>query len=241
MKINIAVTGLGRSVGTTLVSSSLAFFFGEKGYTVSFTECGEPRHANSLLYDSVSMDRRFANREFTDVYSCIDREETVKKQGNIEEGISWSLITPKDCEDGISLDSKKRGRLIQSARGQICVFDVEACGDWDSFLLDMDLIIAVVDPLPSKMIRGAGRFRRLKKMEINGGNLIWLVNRANAGINRKEVKKYLRSDSVFWLENFPAEKIYKAEYSSGFCFCAEGIGEALRDLFKEILRERGNW
>lgn len=236
-KINVAVTGLGRSVGTTFVSSSLAFFFSEKGYDVSFTECAEPRRVNRLLYDAVSMDKRFINRSFTDVYDFIDREQTLKKRGNIEEGISWTLITPKDCEKGIRLDAEKRGRLVHSARGQICVFDVEAHSDWNVLLLDMDLIVAVVDPLPSKMIKSAERFRRLRKMEIDGNDLKWLVNRTNAGISRKEVKRYLKSESVFWLDNFPAEEIYRAEYASEFYYAASPISEVLRHKFEEILRK----
>ena len=234
-KLNIAVTGLGRNVGTTLVSSALAFFFEEKDYNVSFTECREPADAESLFYDSVSMDKRFANRNFADIYKCIDEGITMKNAVNLEGNINWTLVTPENRRAGIKLSSEKRGRLIQSARGDICIFDIEPRNEWNAYLLDMDMILVAVDPMPSKLIGSADRFRRLRKMEFDGTEIKWIVNRVNNGINKREVKKYLKSENVFWLENIASEKIYASEYSSAFFWENGEIRNIMDRLFTEIL------
>ena len=228
------MTGLGRSVGTTLVSSSLAFFFEEKGCDVSFTECREPAYAENLFYDSVSMDKRFANRDFADIYKCIDEGITVKKADNPEGNINWTLVTPENRKAGITLNSEKRGRLIQSAKGDICIFDVETRNEWNVYLIDMDLILVIVDPMPSKLIGSVDRFRRLRKMEFDGTEIRWIVNRVNNGVNKREVKKYLKSENVFWLENIPADKIYASEYSSAFLWENREIRNIMDRLFTEI-------
>ena len=54
-QFSIAVTGLGRDAGTTLVSTSLAIFYAEKGESVTFTECCVPGRSCSLLCDAVAM------------------------------------------------------------------------------------------------------------------------------------------------------------------------------------------
>lgn len=50
-QVNIGVTGLGRSVGTTFVATSLAFYFAEKGNCVTYCQCLTPSEADKLLYE----------------------------------------------------------------------------------------------------------------------------------------------------------------------------------------------
>lgn len=234
IKHNIAVTGLGRGVGTTLISTSLAFFFAEKGNYLTFIQCAEPSRTDSLIYDSVSMDRRFTNRNYVDVYDCIDKGNVIKKCNNDEEGINWILITPENCKKEIVLNYEKRSRLIQSGRNEMSIYDIEAYDDWNNYLLDMDKIIVVVDPLPSKMIGQTVRFRHLKKMEVQGADLLWLVNKNNRGVNQKEVRKFLKSDNIMWLDMLPASNIYAAQYTSKFYWQDSFIKENLFSLFTKI-------
>ncbi len=68
----------------------------------------------------------------------------------------------------MDLDQEQKVQTDPGARSQICVYDFEVEEDWDKFLLDMDVILVVVDPLPSKLIRHSGRFKQLKQMELAG-------------------------------------------------------------------------
>ena len=69
---------------------------------------------------------------------------------NLEKGINWILPTPQNCENEMELSGEEKSRLIQSARGQVCIFDIEAENRWDHLLSVMDMLVVVVDPLPSE-------------------------------------------------------------------------------------------
>ena len=236
-KVNIAVTGLGQNVGTTFVASSLAFYFAEKGNNLTFTQCLTPSRSNGLLYDAVAMDQRFHSRTFVDFYDLIKDGKPIKDKKNIESGINWRLPTPWDCEKKLDLDQEQKSRLIQGARSQICVYDFEVEEDWDKFLLDMDVILVVVDPLPSKLIRHSGRFKQLKQMELAGAKVKWLVNRVNAGINRRQVSGYLKSNDLILIEEFPIEAVYADEFFCRFNWQNHEIRCKLMDIFTKVSHE----
>ena len=231
---NIAVTGLGRSVGTTFIATSLAFYISEKGNSLTFVQCAAPGSCSHLLYDSAAMDKRFVNRKFIDVYQRIKDNQPVRGVRNMEEGINWILPTPENCDEGLELNGEEKGRLIQCARGQVCVFDVEAETSWNPFLAGMDLLIVVVDPLPSKLIRSSRRFRFLKELELSGCPVIWLVNRVNKGISRRQVIGYLKTQDLLWVGEFPAETVYSDEFSCRFHWENNDIKCQLMEIFTKV-------
>ncbi len=235
-QLNIGVTGLGWNVGTTFVASSLAFYFADKGNSVTFCQCLTPSRCNGLLYDSVAMEQRFACRQFHDVYRLIFEEKTARGTKNMEKGVNWLLPTPWVCENGADLDREKRGRLIGSARGEICVFDLACEPQWDSFLMDMDRIVAVVDPMPSKMIRASRRFTMLKNLELSGIPFDWIVNRANDGISRRQVVSYLKNNRPLWLPEISADLFYADEFACRFSWENKEIRSKLCEVFEKISR-----
>ena len=231
---NIAVTGLSRNVGTTFLATALAFYFAEKGNSLTFVQCLDPKGCTQLLFDSAAMDKRFARRGFTDVYRKIRDKQPVRGIKNMEKGINWILPTPGNCEEAMELTGEEKGRLIQSAGGQICIFDIEASGNWDVFLNGMDQLIVVTDPLPSKMIRSSSRFRLLKQLELSGCPVFWIVNHANRGISRRQVSGYLKTAQIIWIEEFPADMIYADEFSCRFHWENRDIKCHLLEKFTKI-------
>ena len=232
----IGVTGLGQGVGTTFVATALAFYFRDQGYSVSFTECLQPKDCSSLYYDQVAMDKRFAHRTFQDIYQKIQEEEPVHSVKNKEAGILWRLPTPDNCKDKLILTSRQQARLLGAGREEVCIFDMEADYSWDDFLMDMDVIFVVTDPLPSKMIRSRDRYRPLKKMELSGCRVIWIVNKTNAGVDKKQVKQYLKSDHIFWLEAFDDSWIYEDEYLCRFHWENKEIQRKMTAIFTKVSR-----
>ncbi len=233
-QIRIGVTGIGQGVGTTFVASALAFYFRDQGKSVSFTQCLDPKKCTGLLYDAVAMDKRFAHRSFYDIYQCITDGQPIRRKRNRETGIFWNIPTPQNCLQGLRLDEKQQGRLIGNADGEVCIYDVEADYSWDSFLLDMDLIVAVVDPLPSRLIRAKDRFRQLKKMELSGCPVVWIVNKVTSGINKKQVRDYLKTSKILWLEAVEMEQIYKDEYLCRFHWENQEIQRKLLEIFTKV-------
>ncbi len=94
-----------------------------------------------------------------------------------------------------------------------------------------DILVAVMDPLPSKLMEGADRIREILGYAVP---VVWLVNRDNPGVNRKAMKKYLRFIPQFFQSEVPREIITRAEYNCmdlGEIYRPEGL-EKLADYIK---------
>lgn len=233
-QMNIGVTGLGRNVGTTIVASSLAFFFAEKGNSVTFCQCLTPSTCDRLFYDAVAMEQRFAGRNFTDVYRLLIEQKPVRNVKNRELGINWLLPTSWVIQERGDLNSMQRAHLIQSARDDICVFDLAAAAEWDVFLTDMDRLVVVVDPQPSKLIRHSDRFRMLKQTELSGIDTEWIVNRMNSGVSRRQIQGYLKTRQLFWLPEIDASCFYADEFACRFPWENKEIRCNFMEIFTKV-------
>ena len=236
----IGVTGLGQGTGTTLVATALAFYFRDQGRQVSYTECLDPSRCSSLLYDQVAMDKRFAHRTFDDTYGHLTEGRPLRRNQNKEAGVLWRLPVPDNCRDQLSLGPQQKARLIGTGREEVCIFDLEADYSWDDYLMDMDAIFVIVDPLPSKLIRSRKRYRVLKKMELAGCKVIWIVNKMNDGVDKKQVKNYLKSDYILWLEAFDSRIIYEDEYFCRFHWENAEIQRKMMEIFTKVSRIYGS-
>ena len=77
------------------------------------------------------------------------------------------------------------------------------------YLGDLDVIVGVIDPLPSRLKEGVPRFAVLKATE----GVLWLVNKDNTGVDHRELKKFLELDDYFSQEALNYETVCRAEYS----------------------------
>ena len=236
----IGVTGLSQGAGTTFVAAALAFYFRDLGRQVSFTECLNPAACRSLLYDQVAMDKRFGHRHFESIYQKLTEDAQVLRGQNKEEGIIWRLPTPEDCRENRQLNQRQKARLAGLPREEVCIFDLEADYGWDEYLMDMDVIFVVVDPLPSRLLRNRERYRTLKKMELAGCKVIWIVNKMNPGVDQKQVKFYLKAEHVFWMESIEDTYIYEDEYLCRFHWQNAEIQKKMLEIFTKVSRIHGS-
>ena len=232
----IGVTGLGQSVGTTFVASALAFYFRDQGRQVSYAECLNPATCQTLLYDQVAMDKRFAHRTFEDVYQKLTEDAPLLRGQNKEEGVIWRLPTPENCNDKLTLNQRQKARFMALPREEVCIFDLETDYGWDDYLMDMDVVFVVVDPQPAKLIRSRERYRVLKKMELAGCQVVWIVNKMNSGVEKKQIKNYLKAENIFWLDGFDAGILYGDEYLCRFHWQNKAIQMKMLEIFTKVSR-----
>lgn len=230
----IGVTGLGQSTGTTFVATALAFYFRDQGRQVSFTECLNPAARGTLFFDQVAMDKRFSHRAFDDIYGRLAEDGPALRRQNKEAGIIWRLATPENCRERLTLTMVQRARLIGTGREEVCIFDVEADYSWDDYLADMDVVFVVADPLPSKLIGSRERYRRLKKLELAGCRIIWIVNKMNPGVDKKQVRNYLKSNHLLWMEMVNPGSIYEDEYRCRFHWENTEIQKKFLEIFTKV-------
>ncbi len=125
------------------------------------------------------------------------------------------------------LNDRERHHIFVSKPDKYIVADSpENCSD-------MDIIVAVIDPLPSLLMEGADSIGELvdKKQPV-----IWMLNRNCRGVNRREMKNYLGFIPEFSQEDVPREFIARAEYNSESLpdVCKLSGIEELADHIKKI-------
>ena len=99
---------------------------------------------------------------------------------------------------------------------------------------DADVMVGVIDPLPSALMDGASSIDELMNC---GVKTVWIVNRDNPGVNRRSMLKYLHFMPEFSQEEIPREVICRAQYNCvelGEIYQLEGI-EKLAEHLKKYL------
>ena len=202
-----AVVCLTRGCGTSFVAGVLACRLAampaaEKTGRVPCTlaELGLPYFA-----DALGADKRFASEGFTYYEDAL--------------GGKRSLLTVKNEYRGMNLMLRRSGAEGMASAscalrmpGEQVVFDLSGADDtWlDEVLADMDRIVVVADPLPSRLLSGA---KRLLGIRAAYPDAEILINKMNKGVNRPELRRYLGPGHYQTLPFADPAAVCRAEYS----------------------------
>ena len=190
-----------------------------------------------LLYDSLGMDRRFAGRDFVRFYKLIKDGCDIRGLTNVDERINWVLPTPEDTDGGLLTETDAL-RLVNNIPGDIVVCDLPS-GTAGALASDADILICVIDPLPSRLLAAEEYIEEIKKLEAAGKRLIWLVNKYNSGINKRELAAFLRLRETAQFPLIPGEILCNAEYTCRLPCSIREVNELLRgEVEKIILRHK---
>lgn len=235
-KIRIGVMGVGRGTGETMVSLLFAGALNEMGVGVALVELAKPAGINSLIYDKLGLAKKFKNESFIDFYKLLKESGRIRGLFNIKEGINWVTITPRDVEEGISLSQEDKLRLLGNVYGEIIVVD---CNNDYSVLNEFDYVIGVLDPSPGVLMKNEGKYKRLWNLSVESGNVIWIVNRYNRGINALELGGFLGVKKFHKLPCLPPEAISLSEYSLKLPGNSKEINRITQTVIKEVIKEMG--
>ena len=203
------------------------------------TQLGDPVawRSRPLLFDQLAMDKRFGNKGFGDVYREALQEGRPLTCANWEDGINWQLMTPfatgRETGIPVPVDETFLRRLVMAARGDLCIFDIAGEDRWNPILADLDLVLAVCDPLPARLIGEQVRIRRLTELEAGGLELRFVVNRMNPGVNRRQLRRFFRRP-LMELEAFSPDLLYTMAYHCQPPWRAETVADALTGLFTKL-------
>ena len=236
-KQKIGVVGMSRGAGATLLATSLAREFScRDGRKVTFLEvCCNACKKTPLIYDSIGADKRFRTREFVRFYNEIKQGGGIRGKNNIDDRINWGLITPGDVKEEIQLTPLETVRLINNIPGDLIICDISECGNAEDFLLDMDCVIVVIDPMPSRMIAGYPFMREIKRLEHRGMKVIWLVNKFNPGINKKDMQDFLKLKEFCKIPFIPESNFYSAEYNCKIPYDLADIRREMKETLEKVI------
>lgn len=100
----------------------------------------------------------------------------------------------------------------------------------DDMLRDMDIVVAVIDPLPSALLQGERQLEYLKALKKDGTEVEFVLNKVNAGVGLHEVKSFLKLDPAGIIRAAAISEIYAAEFNC----CLPAEFKSIRD---EILQD----
>jgi len=240
-KIKIGVAGMCQGAGVTVIGTTLAKIASKNIQgRVKFLEIAEPLRHKPMLFDSLGMDKRFAGRDFFEFYSAVSEGRPIRGKVNIDEGISWALITNSDLKKCVSLTREEKIHLINNTSCDILVCDINCntsdsnnADQWEALVNEMDLIIFVIDPMPSRLLAGFSLLNRAKALEEKGKKIVWVINKFNDGINKKECLEYLRIKIFGTIPLVQQEKFYTSEYNCRLPYHLKELHLPLAELAKK--------
>ncbi|MBN7772879.1 hypothetical protein [Clostridium aminobutyricum] len=234
----IGIVGMSAGAGTSFISSSLAKHLSkEKGQRVAFVEACTDSSSERYIYDSLGMDKRFAGRAFYDFYHEMKEGRSVSGLVNLDEKINWALRVPSmtgQYRDNIKIEPIEMCRIINNITADIIVCDLTTSHDTEEIIREMDLIIFVIDPLPSKLISGYPSLCQMKNLEMKGQKIIWLVNKYNEGVNKREFNTFIKVKNYIIVPMVQQQSFYLAEYNCRIPYSVKSIAEVMTEPLEKI-------
>lgn len=197
------VVGIGSGAGATFTAMGLALRMAEMTEGVTFLEGQDSGAESRRPYRILAVDREFREKRFTDFFAAAEKNgEGGGRPGlrtNLFRKVNWVVRGPAAPEaPGAAAPDC---RLLPGSR---IIVDRPVNPE------DMDLIVCVVDPLPSRIMAGLETFRRIKEQALVP--VIWVLNRSNPAVSRRQTETFLRTEFTHVIPLIPAETFYRAEY-----------------------------
>ena len=213
----------------------------DTGAAVGFLELTPVLAGMPLLYDSLGMDKRFAGREFNDFYERVRSRRGLRGLYNLDEGINWALKTPQTAallkEDKLTAVEKLRLLCGVSARTLVCDLGCgNEEGELEQLLAELDTILFVIDPLPSRLLCGEERLSMMKRLENRGAKVIWAVNKYSEGINRRALFGFLKIKKYVAVPLADPAEFYTAEYNCRLPLRSRIIAASMQKPLEEIIK-----
>ena len=221
----IAVVGLSRGCGTSFAAGVLACRLAalpaaerKGGASCTLAELGLPSFA-----DALGVGERFAAEGFVYYEDALAEKRSLLTVRNSYHGMDLMLRRSKT-------EGMAAADCVLRMPGEQVVFDLSGADDayLDSVLPDMDRIVIVIDPLPSRLLPGAERLLRLRALYPDAEILI---DKMNGGVHKPELRRFLGPGRFQILPFTDPAAVYRAEYS---CMLPAELPEAsglLRESF----------
>lgn len=214
---NIGIIGCGRSCGATTLSLLFAYYYAKSlRKKVSFTQLTLMPERDNSLFIGLGFDRRFED-QFADIYRTALMEEGLVSVRNFFDGINFRVPdgrqnTYKEKELEEIKNNVEIPRLIASARGDVNIFDIDSELYKNRWVMDFDMLMVVVDPLPSFLNKYQDVIRYFIGLENRGIKIIWIVNKMNNGVPKSQIKQVFKGRNVLFYPVISTETVYNYQY-----------------------------
>ncbi|MBR3706857.1 MAG: hypothetical protein IKM19_07785 [Firmicutes bacterium] len=218
----IGVIGIGRGAGATFAAMGLAVKMAEMTEGVTFADGRQHEEGGHSARRLLAVDRHFEKK-------AAAMGSGPGKRTNIYHKVNWAVCGQlHPGADGHETEAEEPD--YRTFPGKYIIVDSPQHTE------DMDVIVCVVDPLPSRIMAGLETFRRIREQQMVP--VIWVMNKASSAAGRREVETFLRLRFTHSIPLVEAEAFYRAEFRCTqpvFEHGMAGTDEAFRRLAEEIL------
>ncbi|MGI6257342.1 MAG: hypothetical protein ACOYJU_04675 [Anaerovoracaceae bacterium] len=230
-KTKIGVVSLGHGAGGTLFALALSQELGQRNKAAAYLELSGSGEGKPMVYQMLGMEKRFSRRGFMPVFSQIQNNRRINGRENIEAGINWAILHPHESMRELNLSPIQRIKLINNFSGDYIVCDL-GCQYLQEIASEMDMIFAIVDPLPSKLIANREMYQKLVGSR---QKIIWVLNKDNRGIHRRHFYDYMKIKGHETIPLMQGDILYKAEYNCRLPYEQKEIRETIKPVMEKIV------
>ena len=229
----VGVVGAVKGCGASFTAVQLALYSGKvlKKKT-SYVQMDD----NNYVYNAYGFDKRFAGRTLCDARRMISQGSEIRDIRNIEENVNWIINIPGN-EKLNSLNSSGF-KLLRDFGSELVFYDFGCRTDemMMNLLSEMDRIILVIDPLPSRLLESRENLKKIMKLKSSGTATLLVINKMNSGVNMRELSGFMGSFEGIEIPILDPEMIYMLEYRCEFPMSRPETADKLKGAMEKISR-----
>ncbi|MCQ2547646.1 MAG: hypothetical protein MJ145_01420 [Clostridia bacterium] len=208
-KQKIVFTAIGQACGREYLALLFAKSIRDMGGKAAYVDGKGLESGKAMLYYKLSSCKGFNDFSFKDFGEALKNDRPINQINSYFEGINWAIKKEREQD---KLSDCELLSIINNIKGSYVVVS----SDRPAVIKDANVIVAVIDPLPWKIKGNMKKLEEIKKLELYGHKVIWLVNKYNRGINKKILDKNLKVGRYFKVDFIESETVYNEAFKSSF-------------------------
>lgn len=240
----IAILNLSDDAGSTFITLNLAKALSE--YNI-LTSVIEPPIKKTDIFDIIGLEYRLnkiSEGESLKFYSYAhhinDGEKLEKDRETIEDGIVWLVPDPRKPLIK-NWDYYKMMKLIYaSKKAPITLIDCGNNFEHESIkpiLSEVDMVLVVIDPLPSEIMNNVDKLDELIEMKEKGLNVEFVINKWNSGVDKKMLLQFLKISPIMYIPFIDIDLVYGAIYKCKIPYSIHEVKDKLEKQFTHFIKK----
>ncbi|OEF99452.1 hypothetical protein BHF71_09070 [Vulcanibacillus modesticaldus] len=240
----IMVVNLSSRAGSTFITLNLAKNLSEHKILTSVIEVP----FSPYIYDNIGVEQRLIKVPLSDPLNFYSYPHEIFAGNKIErnnqlidEGILWLITDPKKPlinEENWTYNHMVK-LLYSSRKANVTIIDVGKYVEHSSIqpLIDeVDLILLVIDPMPSEILLNKKKLDRFLKAKEEGSPIELVINRWTKGVNQKELLEVLGTTKVVNIPAIDLTYIHRAIYECQIPYSYSEIKTMIEQPMNSLIR-----
>lgn len=229
-RIKVGLIGLSPGAGVSFLTSVLAGFLADVFHAnPAVLELGNP-----CLYEAIGLFRHFPEGKLRFYSQELVEGESPRAFQNRYAGINWLVRSPNETDWEQRFGQELR--LVNNGEGDFILCDLSGFTKEEALwqlLFEMDQVILVADPLPSRLLMGQAFLEQLREKRMEP---ILLINKDNKGVRHRDLKRFFAKEALIHIPFLPPEPIYRAEYGCKLPFRVAELAQLIEEPISSLCR-----